>query len=49
MVKLTLLKKIGFHIYKGAIPHFNRIVNKIINQVTPTSSISLKPETIIKK
>jgi hypothetical protein len=39
------LKKDGFHIKKGAIPHFNKIENIIINHTIPIEKRSLELET----
>jgi hypothetical protein len=41
------LKKEGFHIKKGAIPHFNNIENIIINHIIPTANKSFEADTEI--
>lgn len=43
------LKKEGFHIKNGAIPHFSRIENIIMNQTIPTENKSFEADTEIQQ
>ena len=42
------LKKVGFQIKKGAIPHFKKIEKTMKNQANPITKISFTAETFIK-
>ena len=47
-MKLNPLKKVGFQINRGAIPHFKKIEKIIKNQDIPIKNKFLKLEMLVK-
>ena len=42
------LKKVGFNMKNGAMPHFKKIDKTIKNQATPIVKMSLSEDTLIR-